>query len=496
VARGEKRRTQINWGSDFGTGSELSDLTRREKIGKENKVKSAILALMLVAALVMSSIVPVAAAGPVSGVMPGFQPDFYRAEFACDLDTTSGATGGSLADPTPFWVDIVDGELYPEGGEGVYVAVLDTGLLELWPFFFGHANIADEWGIGFSHDIWWDDTIGDIVIGPLRDDRGFITKPYEGSGHGTHVTSTIVGYNFNNLFIVGGVAPKATIIPVLCMDAWEVPYPGGTLQLTGGTDEMVAAGINYVADLAETEGIEIIINMSLGGSEPSAMIEDAINNAISNGVIVVASAGNEGYAGMGWPGAYDQVISAAAGGWTEQWLTRPPETRWWLNGVTEKLNTEDYWGNNWQIYLEDFSSRPNKDLGQKPFHLDVTSPGASVVGPYKNYFSTAVGYYYLWGTSMAAPHVSGIAAIVLGEHPDFSQCQMEFVLKNAARRVPLAADGAWVYDPFYAVDPGVYPWYFEWTGKDYGAGWLTADKAMWSADVHSQRILLWTGASL
>jgi subtilisin family serine protease len=449
-------------------------------------MKKVVVALTLVVALMVSAVIPVAAAESVSGVMPAFQPDCYSAQFAYDLDTASAAAGESLADPTPFWVDIVDAELYPDGGEGIYVAVLDTGLLDLWPFFFPHANIADEWGIGFTHDIWWDDILGDIVFGPLRDDRGFITKPYEGSGHGTHVTSTIVGYNFNNLFIVGGVAPKATIIPVLCMDAWEVPYPGGTLQLTGGTDEMVAAGINYVAELAEREGIKIIINMSLGGPEPTAMIEDAIDYAISKGVIVVASAGNEGYAGMGWPGAYDQVISAGAGGWTEQWVTRPPQTRWWLNDVTEKLNTKDYWGNNWQIYLEDFSSRPNKDLGQKSFYLDVTDPGASVVGPYKGYFSTAVGYYYLWGTSMAAPHVSGIAAMVLGEHPDLGQRQMEFVLKIAALGIPLCADGAWVYDPFYAVDPGVYPWHFEWSGKDYGAGWLTADKAMRWADVLSR----------
>jgi subtilisin family serine protease len=377
----------------------------------------------------------------------------------------------------------VDAELYPDGGEGIYVAVLDTGLLDLWPFFFPDADIADEWGIGFTHDVWWDDTIGDVVFGPLRDDRGFITDPYKGSGHGTHVTSTIVGYNFNNLFMVGGVAPKATIIPVLCMDAWEVPYPGGTLQLTGGTDEMITAAINYVTDLAKREHIKIIINMSLGGPEPTPMIEDAIDRAIRKGVIVVASAGNEGYAGMGWPGAYDQVISAGAGGWTEQWLTRPPETRWWLNDVPEKLNTEDYWGNKLQIYLEDFSSRPNKDLGQKKTDLDVTDPGASVVGPYKGYFSTAVGYYYLWGTSMAAPHVSGIAATVLGEHAKLDQRQMEFILKFAALGLPLWSNGAWVYDPFYAVDPGVYPWYFEWSWKDYGAGWLTADKAMRLADL-------------
>jgi subtilisin family serine protease len=448
-------------------------------------VKKIIVALTLAAALIMSALIPVAAAEPASGASLAFQTDCYKAEFAYGLDTTSGTAGEGLADPTPFWVDMVNADLYPDGGEGIYVAVLDTGLLEQWPFFFPDANIKTEWGIGFTHDVWWDDTLGDIVFGPLRDDRGFITDPYMGSGHGTHVTSTIVGYNYNDLFMVRGVAPKATIIPVLCLDAWEVPYPGGTLQLAGGTDEMVSAGINYVADLAEREGIKIVINMSLGGPEPTPIIEDAINHAISNGVIVVASAGNDGYAGMGWPGAYDQVISAGAGGWTEQWLTRPPETRWWLNDVTEKLNTKDYWGNNWQTYLEDFSARPNKDLGQKKADLDVTDPGSSIVGPYKNYFSTAVGYYYLWGTSMAAPHVSGIAAIVLGEHPDLSQSQLESILKNAAHGLPLPADGSFVYDPFYASDPGVIPWHFAWSGKDYGSGWLTADRAMSAADKHA-----------
>ena len=446
-------------------------------------MKKALVVSMVLAAVLVSAAIPVAAAEPVSDVMPAFQTDMYSAEFAYGLDAESTTASQSLGDTTPFWVDMVNAEYYPEGGEDIYVAVLDTGLLELWPFFFGHANIADEWGIGFTHDVYWDNKLKEIVWGPVRDDRGFITGPLN-SGHGTHVTSTVVGYNFNNLFIVGGVAPKATIIPVLCMDAWHVKVPkwydeNRHVVYAGGTDEMVAAGINYVADLAESEGIKIVINMSLGGPTPSAMIEEAIDYAISKGVIVVASAGNEGYDGMGWPGAHPQVISAAAGGWTEQWLTRPPQPRWWLNDVPEELNTPDLWENDWQTYLEDFSSRPNKDIGQMSFHLDVTTPGASVVGPYKPYFSTAVGYYYLWGTSMAAPHVAGIAAIVLGENPHLSQYQMEFVLKNAAHGTPLPCDGAWVFDPWYGV------YHFEWFGTDYGAGWLTADRAMSAADAFS-----------
>ncbi len=438
-------------------------------------MKKAFLGVMLAAVLLVSAVIPVVAAGPESEGMLLFHPALHKAEFAFGLEgegvVAQGATG-----ETPFWVDMVNAEYYPDGGEGVYVAVLDTGLLEMWPWFFGHANIADEWGIGFTHDVYWDDT--EIVWGPLRDDRGFITGDLN-SGHGTHVTSTVVGYNFYDLFTVDGVAPKATIIPVLVMDAWEVPYPGGTAYFAGGTDEMVAAGINYVADLAESEGIKIVINMSLGGPEPSAMIEEAIDYAISKGVIVVASAGNDGYAGMGWPGAFPQVISAAAGGWTEQWLTGP-QTRWWLNDVPEELNTEDYWGNNWQMYLEDFSSRPNLDLGQEPFHLDVTAPGASIVGPFKNYFNEDFGYYYLWGTSMAAPHVAGMASVVLGEYPHLNQYQMEFVLKNAAHGLPLACDGAWLFDPWYGV------YHFEWFGTDYGAGWLTADRAMARADIFTR----------
>jgi subtilisin family serine protease len=434
-------------------------------------VKKAVVVSMLVVALVMSAVMPMAAAEPGRQGALLYRPDMHRAEFASSLDEGGGLHAQGLPTVTPFWVDMVNGEYFPEGGEGIYVAVLDTGLLDLWPFFFGHASIKHEWGKGFSYDVYWDEVAQEEVWSELKTDRGFITGPLN-SGHGTHVTSTIVGFNVNNAFVVEGVAPKATIIPVLCMDAWAVNASGEMRYYKGGSWEMVSAAINYVAELAKEHGIKIVINMSLGGGY-SPMVKEAVDYAISKGVIVVASAGNNGYTGMGWPGALPQVISAGAGGWTEQWIG----SGWWLNDVPEKLNTEDYWGNNWQMYLEDFSSRPNKDLGQKSFHLDVTTPGASIVGPYKGYFSTTVGYFYLWGTSMAAPHVAGIAALVLEKYPHLNQYQVEFILKNAAQGLPLAADGAWVYDPWYGL------YHFEWFGNDYGAGWLTADRAISMADL-------------
>ena len=62
-----------------------------------------------------------------------------------------------------------------------------------------------------------------------------------------------------------------------------------------------------------------MINMSLGGPVQEPVEKAAVDYAISAGVIIVASAGNEGEAGMGYPGAYAPVISVAASGWVDEW---------------------------------------------------------------------------------------------------------------------------------------------------------------------------------
>jgi subtilisin family serine protease len=428
-------------------------------------------AILLILALLVFAAVPMVTSNEAPSLTIPFDVSVYREEFAFGLETETMEASDGLPEVTSFNLDMIDADV-PEDGEGVYVAVLDTGLLDVWPFFFSQANIAWWLGKGFSHDIYWDDDLG-IVVGPLDDTRGFITKIPEGSGHGTHVTSTIVGYNFNNLFWVRGVAPKATIIPVLVLDAWLVPTPYGTLYFRGGTDEMVSAGIYYVADLADQLDGRVIISMSLGGEDPSPMIEKAINYAIKKDVIVVVAAGNAGYAGMDYPGAYPQVISCAMAGWTEQFVSS------WLGDVPEELNTPDYWGNNWHLFLDEISGRPNKDLKQRNWHLDVATPGAAVVGPHKPYMypREEIGYYYAWGTSMATPHVSGMAALVLQSYPKIRQETMEDILKTAAAGLPMPSDGAWVYDPWYGV------YHFEWFGIDWGNGFLQADRALFMASL-------------
>ena len=83
---------------------------------------------------------------------------------------------------------------------------------------------------------------------------------------------------------------------------------------------MVAAGIRYATDLKRAGYSPMVINMSLGGPSSRQVEKDALDYAIANGVIVVAAAGNEGEAGMGFPGAYPPVISAGSIGWTGEWL--------------------------------------------------------------------------------------------------------------------------------------------------------------------------------
>ena len=118
------------------------------------------------------------------------------------------------------------------------------------------------------------------------------------SSHGTHVTSTIIGYNYRSNtdaaqgyalppIYVRGIAPNVTIIPVKVLGDYQVPAlpkcDGGIPSQVAnfGTDEMVAAGINYVTGLAKAGYRPMVINMSLGGSGLAQIEKDAIDKAIA-----------------------------------------------------------------------------------------------------------------------------------------------------------------------------------------------------------------------
>jgi subtilisin family serine protease len=420
---------------------------------------------------------------------------------AADLNSTADPVGTYV----PYDVDMVNGELYSNGGQGIYVAIIDTGLVSDWQSFLpATATIRTDLGRGWSYDVTWDPAIDNFDFTP-NPNRGFITKAYEGSGHGTHVASSVVGYKRSTIgvtpHIVEGVAPQAAIIPLLGLDTWLVNcpdpnYPGchaGKVLFRGGDDWMLTSAIYYVASLAVTNGWKIICTNSWGSSQPSPAIQTAIDYAISKGVIFTFAAGNGGDAGMDWPGAYPEVISCAAGGWTMQMLgagtSNPPTPyRWYLSDVPEKLNTKDALGNNWEMFLTTFSGRPNAALGQSWKDLDVCAPGSYVVGPYKPeaaWSGTAwvnlnapTAYYGLWGTSMATPHVAGVAAIVAQYYPSLNQADMEWILQKAASRIPMSSNTKYAYDPFYDPYYPNAPGPFNSKQHDFGRGWLTADAAL------------------
>ncbi len=335
--------------------------------------------------------------------------------------------------------DLGAGRTIGYDGTGVYVAVLDTGLVDNWRYYFPAERIATEFAKAF---------------GGGGGDNGNVSEPtnkweHDQNSHGTHVTSTILGYRrftATGYFLVNGVAPKATVIPVKVLN-----------QNGSGWSSVVARGITYVADLKKSGALgtaPVVINMSLGGPSLDAMEKAAVDYAIEQGVLIVAAAGNEGNAGMGYPGAYAPVISVAASGWVGEWKA----TSWWrTKDVAEPTIAADF-------YITDFSSR--QKTGQQ---LDVAAPGSWIVGPYQTN-SGQTSYYYLGGTSMASPHVAGIVALMLQKNPALVQSQAEAILKTTA--VPLPAGCRNVTDSSGATAE------ICWGSDATGSGLVTADAAL------------------
>ena len=330
-----------------------------------------------------------------------------------------------------------DNRQVPQDGTGVYVGVLDTGLLDSWRQYFPEERIMTEYAKSFG---------GGGAQGTNVSEQPNKWE-HDQSSHGTHVTSIILGYSMGGV-PVNGVAPNAIVIPVKVLN-----------QNGSGWSSVIATGIIYMADLKKgpLANYPVVVNMSLSGRYLDPFEQAAIDYAIEAGVIIVASAGNRGMNGMGYPGAYEPVISVAASGFILEWQPFF-NSGWWYNlNVSDPTNTEYF-------YITDFSSR--ELTGQD---LDVAAPGSWVVGPYQ-LNSGQTSYYFLGGTSQASPHVAGIVALMAQKNPNLTASEAETILEDTA--IDLAPGTRYVYNPDGSV--AVY----SWEANATGSGLVTADAAL------------------
>jgi subtilisin family serine protease len=333
-------------------------------------------------------------------------------------------------------------------GTGVYVAILDSGLLPTWRQYVPQERVATQYAKSF---------------GGGGQERGNVSEQpnkweQDVNSHGTHVTSTVLGFQISPAARFNGTAPRANIIPVKVLN-----------QNGSGWGSAVARGIAYITELKRTvlANDPVVINMSLGGPVLDVLEQAAIDAAVQAGVILVASAGNSGPNGaMGFPGAYGPVISVASAGFTDEWVSTSGNNWWFTQNPADPTNPAQY-------YISDFSA-----LRMGSQDLDVAAPGSWVVGPYQLNQSNRTSFFFLGGTSMASPHVAGIVALMLDKNPTLGvaapnrAATAENILQTTAIQIP---------DVDQQVRPGpgaplsTPP---SWTADRSGSGLATADAAL------------------
>jgi serine protease len=281
-------------------------------------------------------------------------------------------------------------------------------------------DYSKQWNLhNINIEAAWDETKGngvtvaviDTGVTPVADLKqtkfvkgyDFVSDRIEAdddNGHGTHVAGTIA-QSTNNAFGVAGVAYEAKIMPLKVLSS-----------AGGGTIADIAEAIRFAAD----NGADVI-NMSLGGAGESKLMQEAVDYAYNKGVVVVAAAGNENRNSASYPARYPHVISVAA-----------------LDAANNKAPYSNYGAG-----------------------VDIAAPGGSEAGKIVQHTidpeSGQAVFAGFQGTSMAAPHVAGVAALIKATGIQEPEAVLH-ILQESSRQVeqdPLNHFGAGQLDAGSAV---------------------------------------------
>jgi subtilisin family serine protease len=251
-------------------------------------------------------------------------------------------------------------------GKNIKIGIIDTGI------DYTHPDLGQGFGSGFK------------VVGGYD----FVNNdpdPMDDHGHGTHVAGIAAANGATNK----GVAPDAKLF------AYKVLASSGY-----GYDSWILAAIERTVDPDQnpaTDDALDVVNMSLGRApDASEPMSEAVNNAVSRGVVFCVAAGNAvSYFRIDTPGIATNAITVGA---TDNWL-----------------------------YTAYFSSKgPTEDLRLKP---EVAAPGVDITSTVLQH-----GYQSMSGTSMATPHVAGAVALILEKKPDLTPAMVKDLLMTTAQR--------------------------------------------------------------
>jgi subtilisin family serine protease len=299
----------------------------------------------------------------------------------------SPATSGADIDMKNAWT-------ITQGDTNVIVGIIDSGTKLDHPEFSGRLWVN-------SQEIP-NNGIDDDGNGYIDDKNGwnFVSSsnnPTDDNGHGTNVAG-IIGANGNNGIGYAGVDWNCKIM---------------TLKVLGynnqGWDSDVITSVYYAVDNGAR-----VVNMSLASNTFSMLYQEAIDYAVNNNVLVITAMGNDNTFYKRYPAAYNGVIAVGA--------TSPNDTR----------ANPFQWGG-------------GSNYGD---HISVCAPGNYIFGLHYS-LNTNYNYYYS-GTSQAAPHVAGLASLLLAQDPTRTVEDIKMIIESTADDgVGLTLEDKKFWDPYY-----------------------------------------------